>query len=143
MDAVLIPILISVGSSIIISILSAVMVYFSKQAKMYRSLYNQNQKENLRNTIREEVEPIYEELVRLSARVESCESREHRDVEAILQSYKFRLVYLCKTYLRQGYVTQDQFDQLSEFYKVYHNLGGNGQAQEYYERASALTIKGE
>ena len=143
MDTVLIPILISVGSSIIISILSAVMVYFSKQAKMYRSLYNQNQKENLRNTIREEVEPIYEELGRLSARVESCESREHRDVEAILQSYKFRLVYLCKTYLRQEYITQDQFDQLSEFYKVYHNLGGNGQAQEYYERASALPIKGE
>lgn len=143
MDTVLIPILISVGSSIIISILSAVMVYFSKQAKMYRSLYNQNQKENLRNTIREEVEPIYEELGRLSARVENCESREHRDVEAILQSYKFRLVYLCKTYLRQGYITQDQFDQLSEFYKVYHNLGGNGQAQEYYERASTLPIKGE
>ena len=143
MDTVLIPILISVGSSIIISILSAVMVYFSKQAKMYRNLYNQNQKENLRNMIREEVEPIYEELGRLSARIESCESREHCDVEAILQSYKFRLVYLCKTYLRQGYVTQDQFDQLSEFYKVYHNLGGNGQAQEYYERASALPIKGE
>ena len=29
---------------------------------------------------------------------------------------------------------QYQYDHLSEFYHLYKKLGGNGQAQEYYDR---------
>lgn len=37
-------------------------------------------------------------------------------------------------------MTQDQFEQLTEFYRVYTGLGGNGQAKEYYEKVMQLPI---
>jgi hypothetical protein len=40
-------------------------------------------------------------------------------------------------------MTQDQFEQLSEFYKMYHGLGGNGQAEEFYDKTRALPIKNQ
>jgi hypothetical protein len=42
--------------------------------------------------------------------------------------------------LRDGYISQDEFDQVTEMYKLYHGLGGNGQAQDYYERVMELEI---
>lgn len=64
-------------------------------------------------------------------------------MQLIISSYKFRLVQLCKAYIKQGYMTQEQYDQLSEFYRIYSELGGNGQAKEYYELALELPIKPE
>ena len=40
-------------------------------------------------------------------------------------------------------MTQDQYDQLSGFYRIYSGLGGNGQAKEYYELALELSIRPE
>lgn len=37
-------------------------------------------------------------------------------------------------------MTQEQYDQLSEFFKVYELLGGNGQAKALFERAIELPI---
>lgn len=143
MDPILSAILISVASTGIVSILSALVLYFGRQAKIYKKLLEQQQKEHLRNTIREEIEPVIEEIHRLQTRVENCEKQEKSDIGVILNSYKFRLIQLCQTYLRQGYLTQTQFDQLTEFHKVYVGLGGNGQAQEYYDRVKVLPIKEE
>lgn len=68
-------------------------------------------------------------------------SNEEKDqIALITSSYRYRLIQLCKLYLKQGYMTQEQYDQLTEFYKVYSGLGGNGQAKEYYERAIKLDI---
>jgi hypothetical protein len=58
----------------------------------------------------------------------------------IINSYKFRLIQLCKTHLRDGYITESDFEQITEMYKLYHGLGGNGQAQEYYEKVIKLEI---
>lgn len=63
---------------------------------------------------------------------------EQAHIDLIVSSYRFRLIQLCKIYIRQKYITQDQYDQLTEFYKVYVGFGGNGQAKEYYEKAIAL-----
>lgn len=68
---------------------------------------------------------------------------EESRMQLIISSYKFRLIQLCKAYIKQGYMTQEQYDQLSEFYRVYSGLGGNGQAKEYYELALELPIKPE
>lgn len=62
-------------------------------------------------------------------------------MDLIIASYRYRLVQLCKIYMRQGYMTQDQYDQLTEFYKLYTALGGNGQAQDYYEKTIKLEIR--
>ena len=48
---------------------------------------------------------------------------------------------LCKEFIKQGYLTPEQYDQLSEFYITYTGLGGNGQAQEYYEMAVKLHVR--
>lgn len=143
MNSIVTAVLISVISTIIVSLLTACVVFFKKQAKTYQGLLERERKDNLRNTVREELEPVIEEINRLQSRVEKCETKEQEDVKIILHSYKFRLIQLCQTYLRQQYLTQSQFDQLSEFYKVYHDLGGNGQAQEYYEKVMKLAIREE
>ena len=44
----------------------------------------------------------------------------------IVNSYKFRLIQLCKTHLKDGFITEDDFEQITEMYKLYHGLGGNG-----------------
>ena len=63
-------------------------------------------------------------------------------MDLIISSYKFRLVQLCREFIKQGYMTQCQYDQLVEFYRLYEGLGGNGQAKEYYDRAMQLEVKG-
>jgi len=57
-----------------------------------------------------------------------------------LMFYKYQLINSCKKYLAQGYITQYQFDRLSELHKIYHDLGGNNQGDLYFERASQLEL---
>lgn len=56
------------------------------------------------------------------------------NLDLIISSYKYRLVELCKGLEKQGFMYQYQYDHLNEFYHLYRKLGGNGQAQDYYER---------
>lgn len=64
-----------------------------------------------------------------------------RNFTLILNSYKFRLIQLCKTHIRDGYISEHDFEQITEMYKLYTGLGGNGQAQEYYDKVIALEIR--
>ena len=57
-----------------------------------------------------------------------------------LMFYKYQLINSCKKYLAQGYITQYQFDRLTELHKIYHDLGGNNQGDLYFERASKLEL---
>jgi hypothetical protein len=61
----------------------------------------------------------------------------------IIASYRYRLIQLCKAFLSQGYITTSQMEQLTEFYKVYTGLGGNGAAKVYYDKAINLPTKVE
>ena len=115
--------------------------YLHSQLKNYKKLLDEKDNAELRKVILDELEPIVEEIHRLEKRLKACEEKEHDNIDLILQSYKFRLIQLCKTYLRQQYLTQAQYDQLNEFFKVYSGLGGNGQAEEYYDKAMALPIR--
>ena len=115
-----------------------------------------------RQMILDEIEPITAELVRIKSELnnnintlrseadqthanmykdlELVTKKNDKNLELIINSYKFRLIQLCKTHLRDGHITQDEFDQVTEMYKLYHGLGGNGQAQDYYERVMELEI---
>jgi hypothetical protein len=117
--------------------------YLHSQSKKYKILLDEKDNENLRTTIQDELEPIIEEIHRIETRIKACEDNEKNHIDMLLTSYKFRLIQLCRTYLRQEYMTQDQFDQLTEFFKLYKGLGGNGQAKEYYEKACELPIHDE
>ncbi len=79
-------------------------------------------------------ETMYEDLKKIQAGNE-------RNFTLILNSYKFRLIQLCKTHLKDGYISEHDFEQITEMYKLYTGLGGNGQAQEYYDKVIALQIK--
>lgn len=129
-----------------------------------------DQNRQYREMILSEIEPIIEELSRLKKEItgisaemktslntlEKKEQSEHvhmyedlnniqskndKNFDLIINSYKFRLIQLCKTHLRDGYITESDFEQITEMYKLYHGLGGNGQAQEYYEKVLELEVR--
>lgn len=116
---------------------------FHKQIKDYKALLEEKEDNELKETIDSRLEPIQQELEDLRKYVRETREIEKSHINLIIASYRFRLIQLCKIYLKQGYMTPEQYDQLNEFYKVYRDLGGNGQAKEYYDLASALPIRPE
>ena len=54
--------------------------------------------------------------------------------------YRNLLIDTCKEYLAKGELTEYQFDRLTEWYKIYKELGGNHQGDLYYKKAVALPI---
>ena len=90
------------------------------------------------NTLRSEADHTHADMYK---DLELVTKKNDKNLELIINSYKFRLIQLCKTHLRDGYITQDAFEQITEMYKLYHGLGGNGQAQDYYERVMELEIR--
>lgn len=90
----------------------------------------------LKATAEVEHKHMYEDLNRI-------QGNNDRNFKLIINSYKFRLIQLCKSHLRDGYISEDDLEQLSEMYKLYHGLGGNGQAQEFYEKVLQLENKPE
>lgn len=93
------------------------------------------EKQKLENSIEIKLEPVYEELEELRKYIRETENIEKSHMALIIASYRFRLIQLCKGFLGQQYITTNQMEQLSEFYKLYSGLGGNGQAKIYYEKA--------
>lgn len=141
-----------------------------KKNKELESYQKADQNRQYRQMIVDEIEPIVDELTRLKSEITAVDTdakialasfkgecdKEHevmykdleivqnknlKNFELIINSYKFRLIQLCRTHLRDGYITESDFEQITEMYKLYHGLGGNGQAQEYYEKVLALEIR--
>ena len=137
--------------------------------KKLEEMQRADQNRQYRQMIVDEIGPIIDELSRLKTEInevntklvaglsslEAKEESEHQhmyqdlnDTQAenvknfnlIINSYKFRLIQLCKTHLRDDYITESDFEQITEMYKLYHGLGGNGQAQEYYEKVLQLDV---
>lgn len=136
------------GLEIILALITAgVTAYFKTKSNelkqkiaSYEAMMVEKKDEKTEHMIEEKLEPIYEELEALRTYIRETESIEKTHMSLIIASYRFRLIQLCKEFIRQEYLTPAQYDQLNEFYKVYTGLGGNGQAKTYYERAIALPI---
>ncbi len=117
--------------------------YLYKQLMAYKKMLQEKENNDIVELIDEKLKPIVEDIEELRTYIRKIEDKERQDLTLIIASYRFRLVQLCKIYIKQGYMTQDQYDQLTEFYKLYHSLGGNGQAKEYYEKTIELEIRSE
>lgn len=115
--------------------------YIYTQMKMYQKLAEEKKDEQLEELIEEHIAPIKEDLNNLRSFVLEEKKSSERYIEIILASYRFRLIQLCQSFLKQGYMTSGQYEQLVEFFKVYTGLGGDGQAKEYYERTLKLPLK--
>lgn len=117
--------------------------YLYKQLMAYKKMLQEKENNDIVELIDKKLKPIVEDIEELRTYIRKIEDKERQDLTLIIASYRFRLVQLCKIYIKQGYMTQDQYDQLTEFYKLYHSLGGNGQAKEYYEKTMELEIRSE
>ena len=137
------------GMEILFALISAGVLGYAKfktrnlrhQLQEAERLAAEQEKQHVEDTIEVHLEPVYQELEELRKYIRETESIEKTHMNLIIASYRFRLVQLCKGFLSQGYITAAQMEQLSEFYKLYTGLGGNGQAKMYYEKAVALPLK--
>ena len=155
------------GLEIFFGLISAGLLAYCKSLWAQKKELEKREKEDMtrlhRQMILDEIEPIVEELKRIKDKMdkgfadakneamathtnmykdlEVVTKKNDKNFELIIESYKYRLIQLCKTHLRDGYITQDAFEQITEMYKLYHGLGGNGQAQDYYERVMELEIR--
>lgn len=114
--------------------------YLYGKMKTYKKLIEEKENNSLDNTIETHIEPIRQEIEELRKYVLESNSDTNKHMDLILSSYRFRLTQLCKAYIQQGFMTNAEYEQLVEFYKVYTGLGGNGQAKTYYERAVQLPV---
>ena len=114
--------------------------YLYSKMKNYKKLIEEKENSSLDNTIETHIEPIRQEIEELRKYVLESNSDTNKHMDLILSSYRFRLTQLCKAYIQQGFMTNTEYEQLVEFYKVYAGLGGNGQAKTYYERAVQLPV---
>ena len=133
------------GLELVMSLITAGALAFCKymhnQIKNYKKLLEEKDHDELDDEIDKKLEPIVQEIEELRKYIREVDVNENSRINLIIASYRFRLVQLCQIYLRQGYMTSDQYEQLSEFFKVYSGLGGNGQAKAYYDKAMQLPIK--
>lgn len=154
------------GLEIFFGLVSAGLLAFCKHLWSQKKELEKKKEEETtrlhRQMILDEIEPIVEELTRVKRDLENglhnaqreadkthaemykdlekVTQKNDKNLELIINSYKFRLIQLCKTHLRDGWITESDFEQITEMYKLYHGLGGNGQAQEYYDRVVELDI---
>ena len=133
------------GIELVMSLITAGALAFCKymhsQMKNYKKLLEEKDHDELNDEIDKKLEPIVQEIEELRKYIREVDVNENNRINLIIASYRFRLVQLCQIYLRQGYITSDQYEQLSEFFKVYSGLGGNGQGKEYYEKAMELPVR--
>lgn len=54
-----------------------------------------------------------------------------------------RLYNLLDAYLRRGYITVDELENVEYLYKPYREMGGNGTCERMYEQANLLPHKKE
>lgn len=137
------------GTEIFLAIVSAgILGYFKfrgdrlkKKVQDYEEMSAARTTAEHMELVETKLEPIYQELEELRTYIRETQNIEKAHMTLIIASYRFRLIQLCKEFIKQGYMTSKQFEQLTEFYKLYVGLGGNGQAKDYYDRASVLPIK--
>jgi hypothetical protein len=138
-----------------------------KQNKELSRLQKEEENRKYRQMIIDEIEPIIEELGRAGEEIKQIKSKgadvvstledtertnheemykdlkkiqaeNERRFALILNSYKFRLIQLCKLHIKDGYISTEDYAQVSEMHELYKSLGGNGQAEEYFEKVKKL-----
>lgn len=154
------------GIEIFFGLVSAGLLAYCKHLWSQKQELQKRKEEDMtrlhRQMILDEIEPLVEEIHRVKTSLdqkvndlrheadqthtnmykdlELVTKKNDKNLELIINSYKFRFIQLCKTHLRDGYITQDSFDQITEMFKLYSGLGGNGQAEEYYEKVIDLPL---
>lgn len=143
-------------------VLSLIFKHFTKQISRtneeYRTLLEESQDREIQTKIEKALNPIYEKIETLEdsfetkinpivtqiedlkKEIKDTQSEELKHLATIKGEYRYKLIKLCKDYLKQGSMTNAEMEELTEIYKTYSSLGGNGQAKDYYDKAKGLPI---
>lgn len=142
-NAAIYAILTALGGYLIRYIWDLSVKHMEHQSQKIQSYDEDAMLDKINEAITKANEPLKAELALLNNKLTVFQKDFINNKEQNLLFYKYQLINACKKYLAQGYLSQYQFDSLSELHKIYHNLHGNGQGDEYYNRAIALPIKTE
>lgn len=120
--------------------LGAFCKHLMKERKQYRELMKQEELKKQDEHIEEKIGPIVDDIEQIRTYLRNLETADTKKFDIIISSYRFRLCQLCKIYMEKQYMTSAEYEQLNEFYKMYTDLGGNGQAKEWYDKVKVLPI---
>jgi hypothetical protein len=77
--------------------------------KAYQELLDEQEKNSLHEELVEEIErqtaPIVADIEELRAYIRNVDLTEKHQMQLIIASYRFRLIQLCKIYIKQAYMT--------------------------------------
>ena len=150
-DAILTYILVAVGGFLVKVILDWIKTSAEEQSNKAKRFEEQNWRNEIEKIVRAEIEQLREEsrknndywqkvyldaINRLDKVQTNFENLEKQDIIF----YRNLLMDTCKEYIAKGELTEYQFDRLTEWYKIYKELGGNHQGDLYYKKAVALPI---
>ena len=161
-DAVLTYILVAVGGFLVKVILDKIKQTAEDKTDKARRFEEQTYKTEITKIVREENAALKKELTDMIEEIQK-ENRKNYDywqkmywdavdrLEKVQKKfenlekqdiifYRNLLIDTCKEYLAIGELTEYQFDRLTEWYKIYKELGGNHQGDLYYKKAVALPI---
>ena len=96
----------------------------------------QDEIEHLKDDIQEILDTLKQHGVDLNNVKEKEKHLEHETRCA----WRYRIRTLCHAYIRRGWMTHDEFEQLQEMFNLYTAIGGNGQTKELYERTMRLDV---
>ena len=118
--------------------LGAFCKHLMKERKQYQELMKQEELKKQDEHIEEKIGPIVDDIEQIRTYLRNLETADTKKFDIIISSYRFRLCQLCKVYMEKQYMTSAEYEQLNEFYKMYTELGGNGQAKEWYDKVKVL-----
>ena len=138
--------------ALVIAGLTTACGFLVKQGRNYKRLLDKNDDEHTIEIVEDQlVYPVEAEIQALRDD-QAKQNKELHDLIIDLQtqldelrlalrnSWRFRLLQLCRMCIAQQYITQAQYDSISEMYKGYEALKGNGQVTGYFQRATKLPI---
>lgn len=134
-------IIVAVVSAVLTGVIMGVINYYKNKPKAMLDETVEKAKDQSNEYTEQRVQEVVGEIEKLRKYVRDHEIEAKRQMDLIIDSYKYRLTQLCHLYLGKGFMTYDEYEQLTQMYTLYTELGGNGQAKLEYERVSQLEIR--
>lgn len=87
---------------------------------------------------------LYRRVVALKKEAEARRKEEEKNSKALQDAMvalmRDRIRQSCRYHLRNGFVSTEDLDTLTDLYNAYHALGGNSTTTEVFGRVKALPI---
>lgn len=93
--------------------------------------------------LKDDITEILKEQKKQGITIDNIAEKEEQLRKKLRCEWRYRIRAICLVYIKQGYMTHEEFEQLQEFYALYEAIGGNGQTKELYEKTIQLPIKSE